>query len=85
MKTVQRLPSLTGARELNAASENSRVMLIPSLPACSSRKAPVPAAQTRFMRNFSTLPRDIWMYFESWPPISMTVSASGKKKAVEAA
>ncbi len=50
----------------------------PSFSACSSRKDPVPAAQTLFISKSTTLPPQILMYLESCPPISKTVSTSGQ-------
>ncbi|OPZ23968.1 MAG: hypothetical protein BWZ01_03010 [Deltaproteobacteria bacterium ADurb.BinA179] len=45
--------------------------------ACSSRKLPVPAAQTVFMTEKVTRPLFRVVNFESCPPISMIVSTSG--------
>lgn len=45
--------------------------------ACSSTKEPVPAAQILFIWKSATSPPCREIYFESCPPISKTVSASG--------
>ena len=77
MKTVHRSPSRPGAREPRAICPNSPTMLIPSFSACSSRKDPVPAAQTLFISKSTITPFWMLMYFESWPPISKMVSTLG--------
>ena len=60
-------------------------MEMPSFSACSSRKVPVPAAQTLFISKSTTTPWSSVMYLESWPPISKIVSTSGSKNAAAVA
>ena len=50
---------------------------MPSRPACSSTKLPVPAAHTLFIWKSDTWPCAKLMYLESCPPISNTVSTCG--------
>ena len=54
---------------------------MPRRAACSSTKLPVPAAHTLFIWKSATCPAASPMYFESWPPISNTVSTSGSAAA----
>jgi hypothetical protein len=86
MKTVQRSPSLTGARDASARSENSPLMATPSSSARSSRKLPVPAAHASFMVKSTTTEsprtgsRARRMYLLSCPPISKMVSGCTPSK-----
>jgi len=79
MNTVQRSPNFPGLFEDRARLPNSSTMLMPSFSACSSRKDPVPAAQTLFISKSTTVPLSMLMYLESWPPISKTVSTVGSR------
>ena len=56
MKTVQRSPSMTGLGACRASALNSSSTLTRKRPACSSRKAPVPAAQALFIAKSTTTP-----------------------------
>ena len=85
MNTVHRSPSLAGVREASARSPNSPTIEMPSFSACSSRKLPVPAAQTLFISKSTTTPVLERMNLESWPPISKIVSTSGSKKTAAVA
>ena len=85
MKTVQRSPMGGGVEQPRASSLNSPFMLMPSLSACSSRKEPVPAAQTLFISKSTTTPFFRAMYLESCPPISNMVSTSGSITAAAVA
>ena len=82
-KTVHRPAMRAGLRLSMAMRANSPSMAMPSRSACWSRKAPVPAAQRAFIEKSSSI---IWRLpssqrrersFESCPPISMIVCASG--------
>jgi len=77
MKTVQRSPIFTGHSEERARDPNSPLMETSSFSACSSRKEPVPAAQTLFISKSTTTPLSTLIYFESCPPISKIVSTLG--------
>ncbi len=76
MKTVHLSPRRTGTADPRAIGPKSSIAT-PSFSACSSRKEPVPAAQTLFISKSTTLPSLMEMYLESWPPISKMVSTSG--------
>ena len=84
-KTVQRPAIRAGLREARASAANSPSMRMPSRSACWSRNEPVPAAQRAFMAKSTST---IWPLVAShsternllsWPPISITVRASGWK------
>src|SRR3989304_5585569 len=62
IKTVHLSPIGAGAQEEMARELNSPFMLMPSLSACSSRKLPVPAAQTLFISKSTTTPSLRAMY-----------------------
>ena len=51
-----------------------------STRAITSRNRPVPAAHLSFMTKLVMTPFSIWSTFTSWPPMSMTVWTSGKRK-----
>ncbi len=85
MKTVHLSPIGGGVVHPSARSLNSPLMLMPSLSACSSRKEPVPAAQTLFISKSTTTPSLRAMYLESCPPISNMVSTSGSISAAAVA
>ena len=56
-------------------------MEIPKLSACSSKKDPVPAAQTLFISKSTMAPFSKRINLESCPPISIIVSTSGSMAA----
>ncbi|OQA08171.1 MAG: hypothetical protein BWY66_01108 [bacterium ADurb.Bin374] len=82
MYTVQRSVSLNGVFAASARLSYSPAMSMPSLLAVSSRKLPVPAAQTLFMRKSTTKAWLSDVYFASWPPSSKIVSTSGRNWVV---
>lgn len=79
IKTVQRSPRSQGCSPRSASGPKSP-MGIPMRAVCSSTKEPVPAAQILFIWKSATSPPCGEIYFESCPPISKTVSASGTQK-----
>ena len=81
MNTVHCSPQSTGCSAARARRAKSRLMLMPSFSACSSRKLPVPAAQALFMVKSLTRPFSSRTYLESCPPISKMVSTSGQMNA----
>ncbi len=85
MKTVHLSPIGGGAEQPSASSLNSPFMLMPSLSACSSKKEPVPAAQTLFISKSTTTPSFKAMNLESCPPISNIVSTCGSISAAAVA
>ena len=76
IKTVQRSPRSQGCSPRRASGPKSP-MGMPMRAACSSTKEPVPAVQILFIWKSATSPPCREIYFESCPPISKTVSASG--------
>ena len=76
IKTVQRSPRSQGCSPRSASGPKSP-MGMPMRAACSSTKEPVPAVQILFIWKSATTPPCREIYFESCPPISKTVSASG--------
>ena len=76
IKTVQRSPRSQGCSPRSASGPKSP-MGMPMRAACSSTEEPVPAAQILFIWKSATTPPCGEIYFESCPPISKTVSASG--------
>ena len=71
----------TGSGVSRARAPNSSLMEMPSFSACSSKKEPVPAAQTLFIIKSTMAPFFREMYLLSWPPISKMVSTSGSMAA----
>ena len=77
MKTVQRLPSMAGDFDENAASAMSLVC-IPRLPAKFSKKEPQPDEHASLTTMSVTTPLSTQMAFMSWPPISKIKLTSGR-------
>ena len=78
--TVHMLDIFTSCRHSRPTRQNSSSGSSMAR-AVASRKRPVPAAHLSFMTKFTTPPASSrWMTFESWPPMSMMVSASGARK-----
>ena len=83
-KTVHML--LMGWSSVSSGMLQKSASLQPRWTAMFWRKRPVPAAHLSFMRKSSTLPfSSILMTFESWPPMSSTVVASGARRRAPAA
>jgi len=68
---------MQGASLPRASAPNSSSIFRPRRSACSSRKEPVPAAQTLFMVKSTTAPFSSETYLASCPPISKMVSTRG--------
>ena len=82
LANTEQRPAMRAARAASRASVPNSSMLSFSRSACWSRKAPVPAAQSSlnawsWRKGVPSGARPTTMYFESWPPISMMLRASG--------
>ena len=81
--TLQRPAIRGGSTDRRAISPNSFSIATPILLACWSRNEPVPAAQMLFISKSTSPVRPVEvsfsriMSFESSPPISITLFASG--------